>query len=100
MMTRLDLWVIRRALVGLPLNGEFEAVSAAVGSLVKLLEASPLAGRRSVLDRFLRDRADGDKIDLALADIDPSAPAPDAEADVEPASSVGLRTTCLADIRP
>ena len=65
---------------------ELGAVSGSFRTLADRLAALDLEARQTALDDFLAGRVDRDRIILALADVDPTGPAPEADADDDEAA--------------
>lgn len=84
MIPSFDAWAIRRLVCGHELNGELQSVSGPFRPLAERMAARPAGSRQATLDGFLSGRPDAEGIIRALADADPSGPAPGHDPD-EPA---------------
>jgi hypothetical protein len=73
-----DRWLISRSLVGHDLNGELETASAPVRRLLDRMSALPLEARQAAWDGFLCNFDDPAALVMALAEVDPMGPAPEA----------------------
>ncbi len=91
-MTSYDTWLLRRVVAGMPLDGEVEGLSAVPRSMAVHLAGLPPEDRRAAWEAMLAALPNADELVLALAAVDPLAPAPP-----PPAQAVGFAT--LADIR-
>jgi hypothetical protein len=80
MIRPLDTWSLRRLLVGLPVNGELVALATPFRRLGERLAGLPPGGRQPALEAFLDARDDRAEIMAALAEVDPTGPAPSPEA--------------------
>jgi hypothetical protein len=80
-MNRLDAWAFAKLLSGGPINGELEAVSGPFRDLGERLATLPFEERARTWNDFLADLPDRDRITQAVADADPTGPAPEATAD-------------------
>jgi hypothetical protein len=76
-----DAWVLSRILFGQALNGELEAVSRPFRRVADHLATRPVEALQNAWEGFLTGRDDRDQIILALANIDPTGPPPEADAD-------------------
>ena len=81
-----DAWVLSRLLCGFALNGELEAVSTPFRPLAHHLAVRSAEARQDDWEAFLTGRDDRDQIILALADVDPLGPPPEADADDDEAA--------------
>jgi putative DNA primase/helicase len=93
-----DLWVVRRLLIGSPVNGEMEGVSAEMRPLADRLAKTPHAERSKVFSDWGQNRSDNDAVIRALSEIDPAAPCPDDEPKQHPGPKANL--ICAAGIKP
>jgi hypothetical protein len=75
-MTPIDLHVFARLNAGLDANGELASVSAPFQRFANRLAGAAPGERPAIWDVFLDCQPDPNKIVLALAQIDPSAPPP------------------------
>ena len=71
-------WALSRLLSGAPINEELEAVSGPYRRLVDHLAALPVGERQGAFNGFLTGHSADEAIDIikAVADIDPTGPAP------------------------
>ena len=81
-----DAWAFARVVSGHTLNGEIEAVSEAWKGLAEHLAGLTPEARGTAFEGFLAGRDDRDRIILALADVDPTGPPPEADADDDEAA--------------
>jgi Protein of unknown function (DUF3987) len=81
-----DAWVLSRLLCGFAFNGELEAVSTPFRPLAHHLAVRSAEARQDDWEAFLTGRDDRDQIIMALANIDPLGPAPEADADDDEAA--------------
>lgn len=76
-----DAWALARLLAVEAVNGELQDVSELFRPIAEHLAALPLDDRGAALEAYLTGRADRDEIIKALADADPTGPAPESNAD-------------------
>jgi hypothetical protein len=95
-----DAWTLRRLLSRYSLNGELADVTQSFRPLVDQLAATPAEGRQAVFNGFLTGQADRDDIIRAVADQDPTGPAPPVESS-DPADDWGpIRLGTLPPAEP
>ena len=76
-----DAWPLARLVTGLHVNGELETVSARFSPIARRLDGLPVEARKAAWDAFLDGCDDRDEIILALAELDPEGPIPEAHED-------------------
>src|SRR4051794_17450996 len=81
-----DAWVLGRLVCGHILNGELQAVSRPFRGVADHLATLPPEARQAAWEAFLSGRDDRAQIILALANIDPEGPAPEADDDEDEAA--------------
>jgi hypothetical protein len=74
-------WTLRRLVAGLPVNGELETLPGHFRLLAERMAGMPPESRQAALEAFLDGREDRDDIRRALAEADPTGPAPEPEPD-------------------
>jgi hypothetical protein len=72
----LGAWVIRRLVVGQPLNGEISQLTGTLRQMADYLDGLPVPERQPVLDGMAAIQADPNELIRAVAAADPTAPAP------------------------
>ena len=74
--TPFEAWAWTRVMSGQPINGELAAMSEPWRLMAERLATTPLEGRQSGLKWLLLAHPDRDAIIEAMAQVDPSGPAP------------------------
>ena len=91
-----DLWILGRLLTGQPVDGELVRCGEPWKAMGERLADLPLTNRPDALDLMLISVPDRDELMLAMANIDPTKPAPEAAA----VTSLALVMRRASEIQP
>ena len=79
-MNSADLWLTARIMAGMEVNGDLERASPSHRCFLQALAVEPPEDRQKLLKGYSLRESDPDALILAVADIKPNEPEPEAEA--------------------